>query len=76
MPTLIVLVIPAFGIMFPGAVSGWIEIVPSYYLVDTVHQVANFDSGWGDVWRSLLILLGFDLVIVTIGIIALGRRTR
>ena len=76
MPTLIILVIPAFGVMFPGAVSEWIEVIPSYYLVDTVHQVANFGSGWSEVWRSLLILLGFDLVIVSIGIIALGRKTR
>lgn len=75
-PTLIILVIPAFGVMFPGTVSEWIEVIPSYYLVDTVHQVTNFGGGWSDVWRSLLILLGFDMVIVSIGIIALGRKTR
>jgi len=75
-PILIILVIPAFGIMFPGTVSGWIEIIPSYYLVDTVHQVANFGGGWGDVWRSLLILLLADLAIFSIGIITLGRKAR
>jgi len=76
MVTLIPLFIPAFGIMFPGAVTGWVKVIPSYYLVDTVHRVANFGAGWGDVWLNLLILLGFDLVIAWIGIIALGRKSR
>ncbi|MFC2009694.1 ABC transporter permease, partial [Chloroflexota bacterium] len=76
MPTFIILTIPAFGILFPGTISGWIKIIPSYYLADTVHQVARLGSGWSDVWHSLLILLGFDVVIICIGIIALGRKTR
>jgi len=76
MPAFIILTIPAFGILFPGTVSGWIKIIPSYYLADTVHQVARFGSGWSDVWYNLLILLGFDVVIICIGIVALGRKTR
>ena len=73
---LITMFIPAFGVMFPGAVTGWVKVIPSYYLVDTVHRVANFGSGWGDVWLNLLILLGCDLALVWIGIIALRRKTR
>ncbi len=76
MVALIPLFIPSFGIMFPGIATGWVKVIPSYYLVDTVHRVANFGAGWGDVWLNLLILLGFDLVLVWIGIIALGRRAR
>ncbi len=70
------LMIPSFGVMFPGTVTGWIKVVPSYYLVDTIHRAANFGVGWGDIWLNLLILLGFDLVLVWIGTIALRRRTR
>ena len=72
----IILAIPAFGIMFPGAVSGWIEVIPSYYLVNTVHQVSNFGAGWADVSGSLLILLGIDIVLVWGGILALRRKAR
>ena len=71
---IIIFVIPAFGIMFPGTISGWVKVIPSYYLADTVHQVANFGAGWGDVWSKLLILLGFNLVIVWGGIMALRRK--
>ena len=70
----IILFIPTFGVMFPGTVAGWIRGIPSYYLVDTVHLAANFGAGWGDIWQNLLILLGFDLALVWIGIMALRRK--
>lgn len=70
----IILLIPTFGVMFPGAVTGWVKAIPSYYLVDTVHQAANFGAGWGDIWQNLLILLGFDLALLWIGIMALRRK--
>jgi len=75
-PALIILIIPSLGVLAPGTLTGWVEFIPSYYLVDTVHQVANFGAGWGDVWRNLLVLLGFNLVIVWIGITALRRKFR
>ncbi|MBA7648542.1 hypothetical protein ES703_56329 [subsurface metagenome] len=73
---LIPLFIPSFGIMFPSIATGWVKVIPSYYLVDTVHRVANFGAGWGDVWLNLLILLGADLALAWIGIMALGRKLR
>ena len=72
----IILFIPTFGVMFPGAVTGWVRGIPSYYLVDTVHRTANFGAGWGDIWQNLLILLGFDLALVWIGIMTLRRKFR
>ena len=74
--TLIPLLVPSTSVIFPGAITGWVKVIPSYYLVDTVHRVANFGAGWGDVWLNLLILVGFDLAIVWIGIIALRRKSR
>jgi ABC-2 type transport system permease protein len=73
-PTFIILLVPSFGILFPGAITNWIKILPSYYLVDTVHRVANFGSGWGDIWLNLVILLGYCLVITYAGIYTLRRR--
>lgn len=73
-PSFILLLVPSFSILFPGAITNWIKILPSYYLVDTVHRVANFGSGWGDIWLNLLILLGYCLVITWTGIFVLRRR--
>ncbi|MBA7623667.1 hypothetical protein ES703_31065 [subsurface metagenome] len=72
----IILSIPAFGVMLPGAVTGWIKFIPSYYLVDMVHRVASFGAGWGDIWLNLLILLAFDLAVFWIGILGIRRKTQ
>jgi len=72
----IILVIPSFGIVLPGTLTGWVKAIPSYYLFDTVHQASNFGAGWGSVWQNLLILLGFDLALLLIGITALRRKIR
>ena len=74
LPAMIILAVPAFGVMFPGTVSDWVKVIPSYYLVDTVHLSANFGFGWGDIWQNLLILLGFDTAFVVLGIIVLRRK--
>ena len=73
-PALVILIIPTFSIMFPGAITDWIKVIPSYYLVDTIHRVANYGSGWGDIWLNLLILLGFTAVIMFAGILLLRRK--
>ncbi|HEY40737.1 MAG TPA: ABC transporter permease [Dehalococcoidia bacterium] len=74
LPAIIILAVPAFGVMFPGTVSDWVKVIPSYYLVDTVHLSANFGFSWGDIWQNLLILLGFDIAFVLLGIIVLRRK--
>ena len=71
---LIILAVPAFGVVFPGTISAWAEVIPSYYLVDTIHRVSNFGATWSDIGYNLLILLGFDLAAVWIGITALERK--
>ena len=76
MPAMIVLSVPAFGVLAPGTVSDWVKAVPSYYLVDAVYQAANFNAGWSDIWNNLLILLGVDIVFVWLGITVLGRKLR
>ena len=76
MPAILILSVPSFGVLFPGAIAGWVKVIPSYYLVDVVNQTVNYGAGWGDAWLNLLILLGFDIAIVTLGIITLRRRLR
>lgn len=71
----IILLIPSTMVVFPGLISGWVMAIPSYYLFDTVHKASNFGIGWSDLWRNLLVLLGFNIAIVWIGIVALRRRT-
>jgi ABC-2 type transport system permease protein len=71
---LVIFIIPSFGIIFPGVTSNWVQAIPSYYLADTVHQASNFGAGWGHNWSNLLILLTWDVAIISAGILALKRR--
>jgi ABC-2 type transport system permease protein len=71
---LLVFTIPTFSILIPGLVSEWIKVIPSYYLVDTVYQAANFDVSWGDMGPNLLILLAFAVVFFALGIVILRRK--
>jgi len=64
------------SVLFPGTVSGWIRAIPSYYLIETVHQATNFRASWDQVGSNLLTLLGIDLVLIWVGIAALRRKAR
>ena len=71
---LIIMAVPAVGIMMPGTITGWAKAIPSYYLVLPVHQAAHYGSGWGDVWQYLLAMVGFDVALIGLGIMALRRK--
>jgi ABC-2 type transport system permease protein len=73
---LLVLSIPSFGVMFPGVISDWVKVIPSYYLVDTVYQAVNLDAGWSDVWPNLLMLLAFAAAMLGLGVVFLRRKFR
>lgn len=73
-PVLIIMIIPALSVIFPGVVTGWVKIVPSYYLFDTIHRVSNFSSDWVDIWMNLIILAGFCVISIFAGIMVLKRR--
>lgn len=73
---LIVMMIPAGGVLFPGASANWMRFIPSYYLMDSVHIAANFGAGWSDVWTHLIALTLSGLIIGGAGVKVLERRFR
>lgn len=73
---MIVLFIPAFTVIFPGPVSGWIKVIPSFFLVDTLHRAVNFDIGWSGNLNNIMFLIGFNIVFVLLGIITLKRKVK
>jgi len=76
MLAMLILAIPAMNVLLPGLTTDWIKIIPSFYLVDAVHQVINFDASWGAVWSNVLILAAFAGVFLALGILALRRQFR
>ena len=65
---LVALFLPAVAVLTPGMASGWVKLIPSFYLVDTVSRASNYGAGWADVWRSLGTLAAIDAVLIAFGI--------
>lgn len=72
--SLIILIFPAFSVIFPGTASGWIKIIPSYYIVNTIFSVNQLGAGWAQTGSSILILLAFDMVILSAGVLTIRRK--
>jgi len=73
-PVFLIIMLPPFTVLFPGLLSGWIKIIPSFYLVDVIHKAANLNIGWQHNWVNLVSLLGFNMLFIWLGIQALKRR--
>lgn len=71
---MLLLGIPSFGVLFPGTMTVWAKFIPSYYLVDTLHQVINFGAGWPQITNNLLLLLGWDVALLFVGAVVLKRK--
>ncbi|GMR10870.1 MAG: ABC transporter permease [Anaerolineae bacterium] len=76
MLALLILIIPAMNVLLPGLTTDWIKAIPSFYLVDAVHQVINFDASWSAVWSNVLILAAFAAAFLALGVLALRRQFR
>jgi len=70
------LLMPTMTALAPGAASVWVKFIPSYYYADTIHRASNFGMGLSDLWSNLLIMFGFAAVFLTLGVLALRRKTR
>ncbi|MCC6604943.1 MAG: ABC transporter permease [Anaerolineae bacterium] len=75
-PTILLLSLPAIGLLLPGLITGWVKVLPTYYLIDTVYQAAVLNAGWAETGSNLLMLLAFTLVFMGLGIVVLRRKFR
>ena len=73
---IIVLSLPSFIVMFPGPISGWVRVIPSFYIVDILNRAINYDIGWSGNAENLIFTTGFVFVIVFLGIIILRRKVK
>ena len=71
---LILMMIPGLSTLLPGLSTGWMEIIPSFYFVDSLHRILNFGAGWTDVGRNLALLLVMGVGTLAIGAGVTRRR--
>jgi len=73
---IILMLIPSYGVVFPGVTTSWAQLIPSYYMFDTIHQVVNFGASWGAVGTNLIILLVMGMVFMGVGVFVMERKLR
>ncbi len=71
---IVALALPGIGVLVPGLVSGWVRLIPSYYLVDAVYQATALEGGWATAGSNLLILFVWALAFLALGVWVLRRR--
>ncbi|GAH29751.1 unnamed protein product [marine sediment metagenome] len=66
---------PAIIYMFPQ-IPQWIgKLFPTYYFLQPIIAISQGGSGWPDIATSVFILIGLDLILVGVVVLAL-KRTR
>lgn len=68
------LMIPAFAVLFPGAASTWIRVIPSYPLVQGLVEVAAYGDGWAETLPEVGLLFGWCVVLFAAGWLVLKRK--
>jgi ABC-2 type transport system permease protein len=71
---ILILGVPALNLVFPGTVARWVQLVPTFYMIDALHRVINFQAGWAAVWQGLGILLASGLAALLVGTLLLRRK--
>jgi ABC-2 type transport system permease protein len=74
MLALIGLALPATVVIFPAVNTGWADLIPSYFLVDSLHRTLNYGAGWADISRNLLYALLTGVVALVSGAFMLRRK--
>lgn len=73
---LLLLVVPGMGVVFPVMAGDWIRAIPTFYVVDSLHRVLNFEAGWTDISGHLLMLALSGVLFLAAGSSLLRRRLR
>ena len=73
---LLLLILPGLSVVFPVMAAPWIRLIPSFYLVDSLHRIFNYGASWGDISTGLLFLFLSGLLLLTAGAGLLYRRLK
>lgn len=71
---IIPLTVPGLLTVLPGLATSWMEIIPSFYFVDSLHRILNFGAGWADVSGNLAMLFVVGAGTLAIGTASIRRR--
>jgi ABC-2 type transport system permease protein len=68
------LLIPAFSVLFPGSAAVWVQVIPTYPVLDSLVGATVYGAGWAESWRSLLLGSMWVVVLYGAGLLTLKRK--
>ena len=71
---MIPLMIPALAALFPGTAAAWVQILPSYGLIEAIVRITTESAGWATVAPMLAVLALWCLAASVAGAAILRRR--
>lgn len=73
---MIPMMIPAFGLLFPGSASLWIRAIPSFGLVETLTGATVYGEGWAESLPNLALLAAWTVAAFVVGLGILKRKVQ
>lgn len=71
---MIPLAIPAFGLLFPGSASAWVQALPTYGLVQAILRATAYGESLGAYLPDVATLAAWCVVVFAAGWLVLKRR--
>jgi ABC-2 type transport system permease protein len=72
----IVLFAPAIVYLFPKIPEWVAKVFPTYYLIPPIVEISQRGGGWPDIATNVFILIGLDLLLIGVVMLALRRTTQ
>ncbi|MBU4555530.1 MAG: ABC transporter permease [Actinobacteria bacterium] len=68
------MMIPSFSVLFPGAAATWVQVIPTYPIIDILVNATIYGATWSDSWGSLAYAAVWLVVLYGAGLLALRRK--
>jgi ABC-type polysaccharide/polyol phosphate export permease len=68
------LIIPSFSVVFPGSAAPWVQLIPTYPIIDVLVGATIYGATWADSWMSLAYAGVWLVILYAAGLIALKRK--
>jgi len=70
------LLIPSFSVLFPGTAAAWVQVLPTYPIIDTLVGAMTYGQTWADSLGSLAYAAAWLAVLFIAGLLQLRRKVQ
>lgn len=68
------MIIPSFSVLFPGTAATWVQVIPTYPIIEVLVGTTIYGATWADSWTSLAYAGVWLVVLYGAGLLALKRK--